>query len=591
MASKKVPLAKAIELGDLDEKTAWMMFDPSPEAEIEWIESLLTIPNEKGQIVRMKLYPQQKRMLQERTGRDITVKGRQTRASSLILARNVRQITTRSGITWLVMTQDDQTTATFRARITHHLHDLERAGWSLLEGSINNEREIVIAGLENRVLFASGQQKVAGRGISATICHLSELSHWPNQEMARQLIGSILPAVPGAPHGQFDIESTPNGVDDVFHDYTMDAKPYNPNSLWTAHFYPWWLEPRYKVGTTLDCDIVLPEDEYRRQVEEFVPAPQEEILQHNYHLSVDQLLWRRYKYREMAKTGVPFEQEYPESIEGCFVSMGDSFFRSPDGIDHLVWYRENITQPLLVKDSLEYKGGRVSFFGPNLHIWELPRAGQPYCGWVDLAGGGLDEKADYSVLVVLNAKSKRHVATLRLKAAPNEFAPMVAAVMTFYNTGLLGGERDAYGNMCLAVLKEMGYPNLWYYTDFENAPPRPGKVLEAWAHPTQIRNRMLNRFREYVFAHAFLTHDRQLIMEMSAFTWGKIRGNRESMKAAGKGQKDDMVMAAAGAVYISDYADVGGPGEEEEKRDTILVGPGGVVVGRRNIGEYRPWLR
>lgn len=593
MAKRKPPqLDKAIISGDLDDKTAWMMFDPSPEAEIEWIESLLTIPNERGQIVRMKLYPQQKRMLMERTGRDITVKGRQTRASSLILARGVRQITTRFGITWLVMTQDDQTTATFRSRINHHLNDLKRAGWEV-PIAINNERELVIDGLENRVLFASGQQRVAGRAITGHVVHLSELSHWPNQDMARQLIGSILPAVPGAPHGQFDIESTPNGVDDVFYSYTTDAKPFNQNSLWTVHFYPWWIEPRYKVGTGYDCDIMVSQEEYDRLTSNFVPAPHEEILMQKHGLTVDQILWRRFRYEELAKSGVPFEQEYPESIDGCFISMGDSFFRSPDGIDHLAWYRSEVAHPVLVKESLPYKGGEVGFYGPNLQVWEPPRPGQPYCGWLDCAGGGMSDEADYSALVVMNAMTFRHAATLRLKASPTEVAPMAAAVMTWYNTGLLGGERDAYGSMALQILHELEYPNLWYFVDPREGLPKSNKAVEAWAHPTQIRNRMLTFFRQQVFSHRFITNDRQLVMEMAAFTWQKTRG-REQLKAAGKGQKDDMVMAAAGATMLCEYAAIQYTSGDTPGYETIIVGPGGLILSRQKEPKQRsnsPWLR
>jgi hypothetical protein len=184
---------------------------------------------------------------------------------------------TRQGVKQLVMTQDKTTTTHFRLRIKHHLADLARHGWEY-KLDLDNDDELVIAGLENHYIFGSGQQAVAGRAYTGNIIHLSELSHWPNQEMARKLIGDITPGVPGFPHGQFDIESTPNGAEDVFYDYVQGAKPIDVNSRWTNHFYPWYIEPRYKVGYTSDCDELITKDEYIQALRDFVPTPDERAL-------------------------------------------------------------------------------------------------------------------------------------------------------------------------------------------------------------------------------------------------------------------------------------------------------------------------
>jgi hypothetical protein len=586
---KSVPAVEVIETGDLDPQTARMFFEDSPEAEQEWIESLLTIPNEHGNIVDMKLFPQQVRMLNERTGRDITVKGRQTRASSLIIARDLRQMTTRFGLNCLVMTQDDQTTAAFRERIKHHLRDLTLHGWQYdTKESKDNDNELVIGGLENRYIFTSGQQKVAGRAQALQLVHMSELSHYPYQETARSLIGAITPAVPAYPFGQFDIESTPNGAEDVFYDYVMASRPIDPTARWTTRFYPWWLEPRYTTGTTVDCDRRMTEREFEAALQTFTPDPWEERLQRDFGVTVPQLLWRRMMKKDLAQTGVPFEQEFPETLETCFVARGDNYFATQDTIDYLGLLRQECRQPLFIKESLLYKSGEVSFFGPNLRIWEPPQPGMPYVGWVDCAGGGLDEQADFSVLTVINARTKRHVATLRLRTGPQEIARMAVAVMTYYNTGLLGGERDAFGSLAVKTIRELQYPKMWYFVD--PSKPRP-KTIEPWAHPTQIRDRILLNFRTLVTTGSFLTRDQQAVIEMGAFTWQKTRG-RETLKAAGKGQKDDIVMSLAGACFIADI--VGGSAarlSESRKQDTLIVDGSGRVIGRQGGRPVENWLR
>ncbi len=270
------------------EDQARLFLGTDPQDTTDWIETFLTIESEQGKIVPFKLYPQQKRMIQDATGRDITIKGRQTRASSVIIARNVRRMTNQEGLKCLVMTQDDQTTATFRARIEHHFEDLKRAGMEF-KFAKNNDNEMVLEENESRFIFGSGNEDVAGRAYSAHIAHLSEFAHWPPAN-ATKLMGGINPAVPGPPFGWFDIESTPNGAEYQFYDEVMDSKLYNEDSRWTTHFYPWWLEPRYRVGTLPSCDIRESQEKWETLLTKFHSNPEEDMLMEQYGLDVGQIL-------------------------------------------------------------------------------------------------------------------------------------------------------------------------------------------------------------------------------------------------------------------------------------------------------------
>lgn len=563
---------------DPDSEMYKLLLDPSPEWQQKWIETLLTIDSEQGVIVPFKLYPQQVQMLYGATGRDVTIKGRQTRASSLLLARNMRRMTTGTGLKAIVMTQDDQTTATFRARIKHHLRDLASHGLEY-QITLDNDNELVIGDLENRFMFTSGEQRVAGRAITGHIVHLSEVAHYP-MDKAYSLLGGITPSVPGPPYGWFDMESTPQGAEGTFYDHAVSARPMDPDSEWAVHLYPWWLEPRYTVGTEAGADILLPSAEFARRVAEFEPSPEEALLIREFELSVPQLLWRRVRYRAMAKTDTPFLQEYVERISTCFVSASENFFASPDGVDHLAYYRTQVREPVIKKQSLPWAGGDISFFGSNLHIWELPQPGEKYVGWMDCAGGGLDERSDFTALVVMNVHTLHHVATLRLKVAPSESAPMAAAVMKYYNEGVLGGERDAFGSTAVDALQKIGYRNLWYYTD-----PRSRIEPQVWGHPTQVRDKILDALRKQVFEHSFVTSDVALVQEMGSFGWAKVQGKR---KAVGKQSHDDLVLAAAGAAYIAPtYATRRAPDQQEP----ILVGPHGLVIRKGPRKGPQPWMR
>ncbi len=578
---------------DFDQEQTDLLVGTSPDNIIDWVETFLTIPSEQGKVGDFKLYPQQKRMVYESTGRDLTVKGRQTRASSIIIAKNLRRMVTEEGLTCLTMTQDDQTTATFRTRIKHHLDDLERHGMPFTL-SLDNDEEMHIKETGSRYMFGSGNEKVAGRAYACHIAHLSEFAHWP-QEKAHSLIGGITPAVPGSPYGQMDIESTPNGAEGQFYDEIMGSKMYDPDSRWTTHFYEWFGEPRYRAGTLPSCDIQMGEREWEEALVRFQPTPDEERLMEVFRLDAGQIIWRRIRKKEQDKTDAPFLQEYPETIEGCFLTAGGSFFASPDGVNHLEQYRKSTRPAAKVLESIMWRGGSVSFFGPNLHIWQEPQPGQPYVVWVDNAGGGLDEEADFSALMVCNvASAPFEVARVNIKVAPEELAPLAVALAAYYNDALLGGERDHYGESCLRKIEELGYRNLWYYQD-PNKPVKANSApVEPWSHPNQTRNDILQSLRAFIFDHTFGTFDSLLVQQMGSFTWAK-HGIRRSLKAsAEKGKKDDQVMCAAGCCYIALLGRARYNAQlVSKKSEVVVVGDRGLVVSRERGGSVStyPWLR
>jgi hypothetical protein len=575
-----IPVTKLQEELDPESDQFGLLYDPARAA--EWIETFLTIPNEQGRIVKMKLYPQQRDMLETRTGRDNTVKARQTRASSLILAADLRPMTTSFGLNAFVMTQDDPTTSTFRARIKHHLNDLAHAGLKY-EIAVDNDDELVIGGLENRYIWASAEQRVAGRAYTINIFHGSEAAHW-KPENEGPVVGGILPAIPDPPYGWADIESTPNGAEGLFYEQVKDSRPLTEHSLWTTHFYPWYTEPRYTVdswdGNNLPAHYYDMIAEMRRT---FIAEPDEqELLSRG--LGMGQILWRRLKMRDMAKTTTPFLQEFPEDLESCFMSTSESFFQGDDGTDHLRLHRENRRAPVMRVGSMQYQTGDVSFHGANVSIWELPQTGMPYAMYQDTSKGGTSKDSDPSVIMVVNARTMHMVAKLVVKATPREVAEMGCALGQYYNGAMYGGERDAWGAQSLERAKELAYPNIYYYVDAN------GKLdIEGWIYPTEgNRNRILLRLRELMFSHTLVVPDAAALLEMGAFTWVKMR-DRHKLRGQGKRTHDDHVLALAGCVMVAERAQYT-RGSDGPAARQVVVGPHGLVVGD---GANRPhiWLR
>jgi len=515
-----------------------LLFDPLYEK--EWIETFLTIPNEFGQTVQFNLTAQQQQMTAFQTGRDITVKGRQTRASSKIMARNVRRMTTSFGLNCVVITQTDEMTQMFRARIKHHLEDLASANMPF-DFVIDNDYELVIGGkMRNRFIWASAQQKAGKRGVqTAHIVHASEVAHWP-ANVADNIIGGLLPACPPPPYGQFDIESTPNGADGLFFNYTMDARPFNPMSEWTVNMFPWWLELTYNIELYRESGLYDIED----LVSNFQPTDAERKLIDEHKLTPKQILWRRIKAQSLLKAGTPFAQEYPEDLHTCFMTAGECYFADPE-YDHFDYYRDLMHAPMLVLRGLPYNEDVVDFHGGVLNIWEPPQPGKSYVAWADTATG---QSEDFSAIGVLDVQTNHLVASLRVRVSPERTGAIACAVAQYYNMAFLGIERNSYGLAALSVaLNDLRYQNLYY--DFLNEPNNP----KAGYYTTQEnRDKMLGRLRAAVFGHTLVFADQVLLMEMGAFTWTKA--GRTWRAEARQGAHDDMVMMMAGLLVIAPYA-------------------------------------
>lgn len=553
----------------------WLMFDESPAAIQAWIEEYLTVPTPLGQVVPFKLYPQQIKILEDETGRDIIVKGRQTRASSIIMARNVRAMTNGSmwNATCVVGAQDDATTAEFRRRIKHHIFsDLNSKGFSF-KAVKDNDDELIIEGLNNRFVFISGEMKTIVRGYSAQIVHLSEFAHW-NERMVGLLMGGLLPAVPG--RGRITIESTPKGEEGAFYDYAMKKVPGALNR-WQTHLYPWWMEPRYRATTDSNSedDLLLSKSEYDALQNNFTATEHEKELMQGHGLIIPQIIWRRVKQPEQDRTHAPFLQEYVEDLDTCWLGVQGKFFDTPDGIDHIAPYRDNRRSPTRMLETLTYRMAEVGFYGPNLKIWEEPDQNDTYVIGFDAAGGGMTAQADWSVAYVIDANKEKVVASLRVQAPPRNFALMLCAIATYYRGALVNGERSHHGKAVFDEMLAHGYTNLYYHID---RPLKRGEALDPGVYPSsENRLKTLERLKSAITAGAINSYDEQFVQEMNIFTWQKYQNRLRAQALDAVGQHDDSIFAMAWTWFIVDKVRMRLQSERRDAPEEI------VVVGRNRL--------
>jgi hypothetical protein len=526
--------------------------------ETEWTKTVLTVPSEAGEIVRFDYDLLQQRMAVEDTPRNVYVKPRQIRCSSRLMAKHVRQVTTRFGWNLLVITKDDPMTAGFRIRIKHHLDDLARVGLCpTMEGGKDNKDEIFFKDLESRIIFASAEQKVAGRSFTAHGVLASEVAHWGAN--AGEIIGSIIPAVPMYPEGLVDLESTPNGASGPFYDYAMAAQfeGNNPDDLYRLHFYRWFDEPKYKLN--VDEQIM----------ESFSPSDEERELMARHDLTVGQVLWRRMMKREMSKTGLPFEQEYPEDLMSCFLLGGNSYF-DEKALRHIM---EGAARPMDNVPELggvKFEGwseripGRDQYWVQNgLAVYEYPVPGEQYIVYTDPSEG--HKHSDNGAIQVLHARTRHQVASLALKAYPNKLGAMACAIGAHYNNALLAIERNKISATVLKAV-DLGYPNLYYEEDEED--PEKRRYKAGFFLTREHRERSLAEFKEDAEAGMVVIRDAPTIREMYNFTWEQLRkrGDFQWKAQASSGALDDRVLSLACANYLAGRVHVTAAGDRQVER-------------------------
>ena len=167
----------------------------------------------------------------------------------------------------------------------------------------SNAKELIFAdtGCNYSVATAGGVE--IGRSLTLHFVHSSEVAFWPNAEMhVASLLNTALSKAAGT---ESIIESTANGIGNVYHRYWQDA--LIGQSEYMAVFLPWYWHTEYRTDVPDGWN------------------PPEDFLEYGqlYELEWEQVYWAYLTNREFATAaGLPhdkftpkFMQEYPACIE------------------------------------------------------------------------------------------------------------------------------------------------------------------------------------------------------------------------------------------------------------------------------------
>jgi len=372
-------------------------------------ERLLVVRTRDGRPGLLRANAVQKAFDRQRGQRNIVLKARQMGLTTWAAARFFLKTMTQPGTLTLEVAHT-QEAAEEIFRIVHRFLDFlpEALRTGPLRTSRANVRQIVFPKMDAQYRVVSAGDRNAGRGMTVQNLHCSELARWPG-DPTETLAGLRASMTPG---GELILESTPDGVGGCFHEEWQKAG----ETGMVRHFFPWWLERRYRAGEVNAASL----------------TEEERDLMTRASLDLEQIGYRRKiraDFRGLAR------QEFAEDEESCFLTSGDSVFE----LSAIEQRMAAMTEPVERRRNGE------------LEVWLPPLKGKQYLVAVDPAGGG--SEGDYSAAQVLEMETGLQCAEFAGHVGGLELARLVTGLAAEYNQAWLVVERNNHGTGVLALVE------------------------------------------------------------------------------------------------------------------------------------------
>lgn len=263
-----------------------MMSSPYEKSAL-FIEDHLTIIDKNGKEVPFKLNDIQRKFVEEATGKDIILKGRQMGFSSFILGAFTKDFIFKENSLSVVIADIADNAQDLLARVKHYIKAFEESTGTKVPLKYNSKYELQNAFNNARYIIGTAENTEFGRSKTITNLHMSEAAFYKHFSKIHAGAGTAL-----TPTGRFVIETTANGFND-FKTFYNDSEIGETD--FAAHFYS-------------------SHDFYDKEFLE----------------------------REKKRLGRLFDQEHPSSAEVAFLTSGELYFDQ----EALRWYLENVKEPV-----------------------------------------------------------------------------------------------------------------------------------------------------------------------------------------------------------------------------------------------------
>lgn len=276
----------------------------------------------------------------KRTGkvRAIILKGRQQGASTYIGARFYCLTSTSFGRGAFIVAHEQKATDNL-FKMVKRFHEHNPLAPST---SATNAKELVFDVLDGGYKLATAGSKDVGRSNTAQLLHASEFAFWDNAAMHLAGLGNTISDSPGT---EIVIESTANGIGNLFHSMWQDAEAGIGEYI--AIFVPWYWQEEYRA--TVPPDFTL--------------SAADHLYMETYGLDLAQMAWRANKIQVYgANFEWLFDQEYPATPSVAFRSATTDPLINPTAVMAAVNrdYRERSGAFIIACDPAEYGADRTA---------------------------------------------------------------------------------------------------------------------------------------------------------------------------------------------------------------------------------------
>lgn len=254
-----------------------------------FIEDMLSIIDKNGEQVPFQLNSIQKQFVEDATGKDIILKGRQMGFSSFILGAFTKDFIFKENSLSVVIADIADNAQDLLARVKHFIRAYEEKNNTKVPLRYNSKYELQNAITNSRYIIGTAENTEFGRSKTITNLHMSEAAFYKHFQKLQAGAGTAL-----IPTGRFVIETTANGFNE-FKTF-WDSSELGETDF-TAHFY---------------------------SSHDFYDA---EFLE-----------------KEKKRLGRLFMQEHPRTALEAFLTSGELYMDQ----DALRWYLENTKEPVNV---------------------------------------------------------------------------------------------------------------------------------------------------------------------------------------------------------------------------------------------------
>ncbi len=471
----------------------------------QFIETLLVVENKQRQRVPFIYNDIQADADRTASGMDVWVKPSSIGFSTERIANRLVDTLTNPGTNTVLVAFEDFITERLLSKVNffyNHLDSLGIPGFPRIHHNSTYEKtfEFIVDGRvqsTSSIYIASARSKTAGR--AEVIHHLLLDEHaFYIEQASENIIAPALARVP--PEGTVDSFSTPNGEENEFHDWYINAK--SGRSLFTAHFYAWYMHKEYAIHLG---DPRVQKSIPETDKEEFSLTAVEEKLMFTHHLSFSQIRWRRWMslvmetLRRKGEGRTLFAQEFAENDVSCFMTTGDMWYPT-DWVEALtktcydaphqmnglhVWYRPERDEtgvPTKQYDIIIDPGqGKITQSAIGVITWEKDTLGNDIPIWCARDAGWYE---------------------------PEETWDRAVKISDYYNRGMIAWEANAHG-LAITVLGKHRRPIYFRKDIVDNI----STMVPGWLTTPSTKPYMMQQVVKYL--PTLVCHDIELVRQMS----------------------------------------------------------------------------